>query len=73
MGPTVPGKRWRGRGRVAVPRDGRREKSETIERNTCVCVCVCVHDGAVRGVGGDWPTKPYGQNYHTHTPAPAPI
>lgn len=21
----------------------------------------------VRGVGGDCPTKPYGQNYHTHT------
>lgn len=56
--------------------DGARSRWIEGERGndrTYVCVRARAHDGVVRGVGGDWPTKPYGQNYHTHTPAPAPI
>lgn len=36
--------------------EGRSEGKSTFRATWCV-----------RGVGGDCPTKPYGQNYHTHT------
>jgi len=43
-----------------MERNPRRRKTEREEEYDRATWCV-------RGVGGDCPTKPYGQNYHTHT------
>lgn len=44
-------------------RDSRRRRTEREKEYDRATWCV-------RGVGGDCPTKPYGQNYHTHTYVP---
>lgn len=57
-------RRWRRECRRArdrgTERNSRRKRTKREKEYNCATWCV-------RGVGGDCPTKPYGQNYHTHT------